>query len=1388
MSLMDIQAEQSKERRNPITNSNNTASSNNGSSNIRSSDSNRNSDNRNRGGGGGAPPSRRSSGGRDQGGGGGSNFGSRNSNGGGGGGRRNSSNSRRGPDRSSLPLEHGCICSLKEKFGFVHCADRPTEIFFHYSEVTNVNPDDLQVDDEIEFRVGTSRGDNPDKLAAFEIYRLPVGTVKWEYEESPGERYQGLVERPLMRPGGNNSTNNNNRRNSNDRDDGNAEGLLRLLVPASEDKDVEKDTETADKKEADTMTTADGPQIRFTANDYNPDPVDDKTTATEGGDAGASLQRKSSNSSMGNNNNSSNRLFRGDLVEFTLVIEKRTRQKFARNMVVLLSERDRARAAKEKEMMANATLERGVVTSLKQDFGFLRSNARRDEVYFHYPHVVLPEEGEDEHELQIGQDMEFLVLTEDVEDNNNNRGNTSSKQKTSARQVKFLPKGTVQFDEIVAEGITGTVSIVPRADAGRNQSSMDPQSLGSIRLSTALSVTDPKTEETVTVKTASLHVGDAPGGIFSVGRGSSMGLWIRDGDKLLFDVVYDFMDASYHARPTKHLLPVGSPLAEAVVTTPTSAEEKDTVAESEQEGSSGGNEANATEGPDKKKQKNTPAPAVRLIELCLAGRSEGTIHTMKEAYGFIHFSERSVDVHFKQFEMLPDEIQEDLRRNMGLVMPTATKADMMGIHQLTSGTEVQFDLSIQGTVMTQNQHQARGGGGGNKRGGGGQSNQHERENLKAQRMLIVPRGTILQTKTLGLGAKGVITAEDPNQPYAGTLELAEELPQLTLEERHPLIVKMVDAFVQDTDSESLVFHDIQSPKEEDVIADVIEIRAKGKLAMTHIPQAGNSNYAGRLCIKKVSGEPTNKSSKIGTADEQATGAETSETKEGEKAEPEAEVASPLKGQPGRSKSPKQGGGAKKKKALQVKLQPLKTIRYDKSSLTQKAKTEVPAGAGDVIICDVQQIRRTGKVHLENLSATERKVMDASEVATLEGASGVGVVKEVVLASKFGFISVADEAASKRELLFFHFSSVAEQSHGNNNNNYGRNKKGAADAVIHKGDEVKFKIGTEKNGKRVAVDVHIVSSGAVPSKPDKNACKGFILVEPTDTKVGSAERPARNFNRARGNSPPPPPAANGGGRWGNVKMDDNQKDQLRSKGEGVILLLEDPAGMFASAVEKALKLEQGKGKEGEESKEERSKTPTSSNGLGKFHLHYQTGALALHGTGAPTTMDSSTNPRRGDLVSFVKSRGGEGVKDIRVVTRANATLVRGKLGNIDHEKHTAKFVGAVGGEVKEYEINLKEVVSCESKQLKDQIEVEGVLHGDAIHGICRANDLRLETKLGTGKKERPKLNMVVKKDRAGKIMAQSMMATGPDGTMGFAAGWTTRVSKRSSGEAAVKSDE
>jgi hypothetical protein len=184
------------------------------------------------------------------------------------------------------------------------------------------------------------------------------------------------------------------------------------------------------------------------------------------------------------------------------------------------------------------------------------------------------------------------------------------------------------------------------------------------------------------------------------------------------------------------------------------------------------------------------------------------------------------------------------------------------------------------------------------------------------------------------------------------------------------------------------------------------------------------------------------------------------------------------------------------------------------------------------------------------------------------------------------------------------------------------------------------------------------------------------------------------------------------------------------------------------------------------------------------LNYKNGSIAIHGAGVTSSMDGSTNPKRGDLVSFIKGRNTKTALDIRLVRREEAFLQRGKLENIrvirtedKKNKGKAQFIAATENQ-EVYEIDLAEVVSCAASILKEKESVEGILHEGKVYGLCRTSDLYLTSKLvgGSGKnRERPKLNLTVKRNRGGTIMAQSMMAKGPDGTIGFKAGWTNRVS-------------
>jgi cold shock CspA family protein len=102
---------------------------------------------------------------------------------------------RRSSQDQPGPKEQGVIHTLLDKFGFIHCADRPTELFFHYTS-TDVPWDDLNIGDQVEFRVGVSEGrrtGEEDKLKALEVRLLPPDSIVWEKEDVVDKRYRGSV-------------------------------------------------------------------------------------------------------------------------------------------------------------------------------------------------------------------------------------------------------------------------------------------------------------------------------------------------------------------------------------------------------------------------------------------------------------------------------------------------------------------------------------------------------------------------------------------------------------------------------------------------------------------------------------------------------------------------------------------------------------------------------------------------------------------------------------------------------------------------------------------------------------------------------------------------------------------------------------------------------------------------------------------------------------------------------------------------------------------------------------------------------------------------------------------------------------------------------------------
>lgn len=943
--------------------------------------------------------------------------------------------------------------------------------------------------------------------------------------------------------------------------------------------------------------------------------------------------------------------------------------------------------------MQSAVQEEGMVISLHNGYGFLKTNRRVEHVYFHYSHLIVPHNNDDnddeeEFELKKGQEMKFWVVTEMVD----------GQAKCAARQCECLPQGSVQFHTVLARGVKGTVTMCPRPPSAGNDRGYADDKNGSIQLWQPIVDTDANGTAEVLITEVSMEFNDSPGGVYTFQqRGTpTNGLWILEGDVLLFDVVKELADGSYQAAPTHHTLAVGGGI----------------------------------EDPPKTESSTTSSGAcIRLVACSLVSRAEGTMHTLKEqgGYGFISFAERPVDAHFSTYNIVPEELASDLRKQLGYPGDAIRPEVGVGAH---------FDICAHGTVHAMGG--GRGGGGGNNRRGGGGGSVHERENVKAHRILLLPPSAVPMTKTLAHGAKGVVKAVDAKQLYAGFIGLDDEINVMTLEERHPLVAQMIDSFIQESAEphgrKQIVYKDVLSVKDDEVVVEMLQTKAAGILTYDHIPVAGGRPNSGRLIIKRVEQSSDNIPMQVETAEE--------------------------------ARMKKNG-----------KTIPEKGIRFDKASLSDETRNDLPPNAGDLVLCDIIQNFRTGKLGIENLKILERNELGA-EAAALAAAEhrnspGVGVVQNVVPKSNFGFISVLDKKAVRQELLFFSL----------------KKDDNIEMTDFRKGDEVKFNIGIDpKSGKRMAQNVERLPKGTIPSKPSKNACSGIILMEPTHTSLSDKPLRKKNSNDSSG------------GRWTTTK-EDPHKVQAGINEKGVILLLDDKSGMFRKKQTRRKRSGSVDSRDSDDDKsigdastdneslgDDRSidsakSSDGSQTGAILSHLTYKNGAIAIHGAGAVGGLDSNSNPKRGDIVTFSKARKGMKVQDIRINRRKAAEFLTGRLENIkvedtgDVKKNagSATFIAATEQETR-YEIDLREIVSCDAALLKEKQQVEGILHDGAIYGVCRTSDLYLESKLGKSHKERPRLNLSVKKDRGGKIIAQSSMAKGPDGTVGFAEGWTTRISQ------------
>lgn len=698
--------------------------------------------------------------------------------------RTNSSNSNSDRHR----YEQGVIHTLLDKFGFIHCADRPVELFFHHTSLTNHNHnnnngsrtlrwEELNIGDEVEFRVGRShRRGEEDKPRAEHVRLLPPGTVVWETEDIVGKLYRGVV-RTAPREGG--------------RDRENKRGAVRY---------------DDDRGEA-TFATGDGP------NDV--------------------------------------RLGRGDVVEFNLFTERRTGQKLARNIALIRSERERVRLEREKELLEKAVLETGVVVADRGEFGFIKS-VRRGEVYYHNDHVEKDHDDDPSSvSLKIRQEVEFYVIdvnslndpSQQQQQRNSNGSQSSGRKNLEAREIKLLPEGTVKFEHVLAEGATGVVvecPIEPGTEGfGRSSSGggggKKKQVMGKIRLDVPVKSGEGDGDITEVL----LHFESYPGGTYAMNRvGSEMvsvyimlclnsstllsqwsrcscymptkGSWIRPGDTILFDVVQTISDGKCKAVPTKY----------------------EHIASLRPEGWT----------PDE-----STKPAVRLVELALMGRTEGIIRSIHSDYAFITCAERNVDAYMKLHEVFPNELHSVLvKNNPELCTDETNHVQDGGRAHLEVGMEVSFDLSMQ--ILTNHS----GGMGGGRNGGRNTRGSQEKESLRARRVQILPKGTIKSKYAVATGVRATVIKSNDRRQGTIELDESITIQKRDTIQRFPYIAKLLDYVSTGKYGDEVVYNDILMPKDAQAVTVLVDNRddLQWRYIPLDGENVKDPHHRKLLCIKK----------------------------------------------------------------------------------------------------------------------------------------------------------------------------------------------------------------------------------------------------------------------------------------------------------------------------------------------------------------------------------------------------------------------------------------------------------------------------------------------------------------------------------------------------------
>ncbi|XP_076800145.1 cold shock domain-containing protein E1-like isoform X1 [Clavelina lepadiformis] len=273
--------------------------------------------------------------------------------------------------------ETGVIEKLLLSYGFIKCADREGRLFFHYSQFHG-EANALHINDEIEFEV--SMDTRTGKPVAVQVVKLQKGTVVFEVLSE--DRILGEVTNP-------------------------APPLS--LVPGQA-----------------SFSAIPGGTTGYAGLGYRPSEKGEPVISAKLGTL--SYERMGEffflHYSANDLTNPNLVLQPGDQVSFNIATEKRTGVMRARKITLV-----------ERAPPKRFT---GIVTAMKESFGFIERSDLVKEIFFHYSEVLanVPD-------LRVGDHVEFSI-----QERNN---------KDVATEIRLLPLGSVQLEEISSNLCIGTI-------------------------------------------------------------------------------------------------------------------------------------------------------------------------------------------------------------------------------------------------------------------------------------------------------------------------------------------------------------------------------------------------------------------------------------------------------------------------------------------------------------------------------------------------------------------------------------------------------------------------------------------------------------------------------------------------------------------------------------------------------------------------------------------------------------------------------------------------------------------------------------------------------------------------------------------------------------------